>query len=69
MSAISQIANRHFGRNVLVALARKGIAIVGTQAAPAYDGDRVNSGRAYQIDDNGTMRIRSFSEVLSLAER
>lgn len=49
------------------ALLRKGIAIVGSQAVPAFDGDRYFSGRAYMLDIEGKGCLRSYREVLALA--
>jgi hypothetical protein len=58
---------RDFSPTTLKALARKGIRVIGMQAAPAYAGDETFSGRAYRLDDNGCCRIRSHAEVMALA--
>lgn len=58
---------RDFDRKVIAALRRKGIKVIGTVAIPAFEGDTTFSGRAYRLDDNGTHKIRSHSEVLELA--
>lgn len=59
---------RDFSRKTVNALARKGIKIIGTQAAPAYEGDTVFAGRNYRLDDNGTGKVRSRAEVEELAQ-
>lgn len=59
---------RDFSRKTLSALARKGIAVIGTQAGPAFDGDTVYSGRFYKLDNNGCGMIRSHSQVLELVQ-
>lgn len=56
-----------FSASTRRALLSKGIAIVGTQAVPAFDGDRYFSGRAYMLAINGCGCLRSFREVLTLA--
>lgn len=59
---------RDFTAKTRNALARKGIVVVGVQAAPAFDGDTTFSGRTYRLDDNGCCRMRSHAEVLELAQ-
>lgn len=59
---------RDFNASTRKALARKGITVIGMQAAPAYDGDTSFSGRVYRLDDNGCCRMRSHAEVLELAQ-
>ena len=59
--------NRNFSTKTVKALAAKGIAIVGAQAVPAFEGDVYFSGVAYMLDDNGTGRLRTFTEVLAIA--
>lgn len=58
---------RDFSRTTLKALASRGIIVIGTQAAPAFDGDQYFSGRVYRLDDNGCHKIRSHSEVMEMA--
>ena len=62
-------AARDFSAAVRKALAVRGITIVGAQAAPAFEGDVYFSGTAYVLNDNGTHRVRTFSQVLALAAR
>lgn len=57
-----------FSASTRRALARKGIAVVGSQAAPAFDGDKVFSGRVYRLDHNGTHKLRTHAEVMELAQ-
>ncbi len=60
------ITQRDFNRKTVSALGKKGISIVGTLWVPGIDGTYANGERAYQLDDNGTSRIRTFLEVLAL---
>lgn len=58
---------RDFSRKTLGALRKQGISIVGATFVPGADGSFANGERAYQLDDNGTSRLRTFGEVLALA--
>jgi hypothetical protein len=49
-------------------LARKGIRVIGSTAVGADASDRYYSATAYVLDDNGTHRVRTFRDVLALAE-
>lgn len=60
---------KDFSKAQRAALARKGIAIIGatvipdmTSALPFASGER-----GYQLNDNGTHRVRSYAEVVALA--
>jgi hypothetical protein len=64
--AASQIALRHFGRQAVSALARKGIRIVGLQAVPR-DGSFLDTDTCYCVDDNGCGRVWSYSQVREAA--
>ena len=62
-------ALRDFNRVTLAALARKGISILGSTVIPgAGDFAFATGSRGYILDDNGCQRIRSFSEVLGMAQ-
>lgn len=58
-----------FSKTVRSALARKGVSIIGTCVIPNTDSDLpfATGSRGYKLNDNGTHRIRSYSEVLELA--
>lgn len=58
---------RDFSRKTLSALRKQGITIVGATFVPGTDGSYANGERAYQLDDNGTSRLRTFLEVLAIA--
>lgn len=60
----------HFSKSTLNKLARKGIAVIGIVAIPDYSTSMpwANASTGYKLDDNGTHRIRTFSEVLALAK-
>lgn len=49
------------------ALSSQGIAIVGSTWLPGPGGDFANGERGYMLDDNGTSRIRTYSQVRTLA--
>lgn len=57
-----------FSRKTIAALARKGITIVGLQAIPdmASAMPYANATRGYVVNDNGTGRVLTFSEVMAL---
>ena len=59
---------RDFSVKVRNELFRKGVVIVGCCVIPG-GGDLgwANGTRGYQLSDNGTMRIRSHSEVCAMA--
>lgn len=59
---------RDFSALTLKSLAKKGIRVIGAQAAPAYDGDSFLTGKAYRLDDNGCGKIRTHAQVLEMAQ-
>lgn len=59
---------RDFSAATRKALAVRNIAIVGAQAVPAFEGDAYFSGTAYMLSIAGVGCLRSFYEVLALAE-
>lgn len=61
-------AARDFSRKTLAALAKNGIAVIGSQAAPAHDGDTTFSGRVYQVSVDGCAMMRSHSQVMEMAQ-
>lgn len=60
------VGTNHFNSKTIKALAKKGITIIGMVAIPDVNG-YCNSETGYQIDDNGTHRIRLYLEILELA--
>lgn len=58
---------RDFSKKTLNALAARGITVIGSQAAPAYDGDETFSGRVYQIVEDGCAKMRSHAQVMEMA--
>lgn len=61
------IPANHFSKKTLRALNKKGMFIIGMTAIPDSTGSFLNSSTGYEINDNGTSRIRSFLDVLKLA--
>lgn len=69
MSAISQIASRHFGRKAVAALARKGITIIATQVIPgAGDMPFATGETGYVVSDNGCGRVWTYRQVADAAQ-
>lgn len=60
-------ATKDFKRSTLACLRRRGIALVGATWLPGADGSFANGERGYQLDDNGTGKIRTYLGVLELA--
>jgi hypothetical protein len=61
-------AHLDFSAATRKALAARGIRVIGSQAAPSYDGDETFSGRVYQIAQDGCSMMRSHSQVMELAQ-
>jgi hypothetical protein len=69
MSASHEIAVRHFGRKTVTALSRKGIVLLGLVTIPG-DGPMsfTNTDTGYIVNDNGTGRVWTYSEVMRNAQ-
>lgn len=63
-----QIIRRHFAAKTLRVLKKKGIEVMSTTFIPDASGDYTRGETAYNINDNGTGRLKTFLEVLALAE-
>lgn len=59
---------RDFSRATIKTLAKRGVRVIGTQAIPAYEGDRYFSGVAYVLDVSGTSAVRTHAQVLDMAK-
>lgn len=57
---------RDFNKTTIKALAKKGIAIVGTQWAPDSEGNFANGETVYLLDDNGCGKVRTHKQVREL---
>lgn len=66
----NDIAARDFKKSTLRALTKKGIRLIGLCVIPG-DGEMpwANGERGYNLDDNGTGRIKTLLEVLDLAQK
>jgi len=64
--AARKAAERDFSAATIKALAAKGVRIVSATLAPAAGGF-ANAEPAYQLDDNGCGKVRTFAEVLRIA--
>lgn len=67
MGFFDQILSRHFNAATLRKLAKRGVRVIGFQLVPTNDG-WADSWTAYQVDDNGTGRVLSHSDLLAIAE-
>jgi hypothetical protein len=68
MSISSTVGARDFSAKVRRQLDKKGVAIVGIQAVPDFEGDKYFSGTAYQLVAHGTSFLRTHSEVCTMAQ-
>lgn len=61
---------RDFSATTRRALAKRGIFVIGIVNVPGRNAagavDYTQGSRGYELDDNGTLRIRSFLEVMAL---
>lgn len=61
---------RDFSATTRRALAKRGIFVIGITNVPgrnaAGEPDYTNGSRGYELDDNGTFRIRGYFEVVAL---
>ena len=62
---------RDFNRHTIRVLAHRGITIVGLQMIPDMTSSMpwANAERGYVIDDNGTGRVLTHSELCNMAEK
>jgi hypothetical protein len=68
MNKHHEIPASHFNKKVLKALTKKGIAIIGMTTIPGNDGSYATGFTGYELDDNGTGRVRSYLQVEALAK-
>jgi hypothetical protein len=61
-------AHLDFSAATRKALANRGIRVIGSQAAPAYDGDTSFSGRVYQIVKDDCSMMRNRAQIMELAQ-
>jgi hypothetical protein len=59
-------AHLDFSPAIRKALAKRNIRVIGSQAAPAYEGDTSFSGRTYQIVHDDCSMMRSHAQVMEL---
>ena len=68
MTAIQQIAVRHFGKNTVAALRNRGIKILALTVIPNENGSMSGGDTGYMICDNGTAKVRTYGQVVRMAE-
>lgn len=61
-------SSKDFNRGIVAALNKRGIYFHGSTCLPSASGDYANGETGYQLDDNGTHRVRTYAEVRALAE-
>ena len=68
MNNATHFASRDFTSKTVRALAKKGIRIIGICAIPdmSHPMPYANASRGYNLDDNGTHKIRSHKEVAAI---
>lgn len=59
--------DKDFAKEVVKALKKRGITIVGATWVPGKDGSYANGETAYRLNDNGTSKLRTYLEVVALA--
>ena len=59
---------KDFSKETVKGLKNKGIELVGATWAPSVNGDFSNGETVYKLNDNGTLRIRTYLEVKALGE-
>lgn len=64
------VAHHHFNKRTLNNLHKKGIYIIGLTSIPDMSSDMpwANASVAYNIDDNGTGKIKTASELIAIAK-
>jgi hypothetical protein len=68
-TVVSQIVSRDFSKSTLRALAKKGVEIIDVTVIPGEGSmPYANGSRGYSVNDNGTGRVWSFSQVLAAAQ-
>lgn len=60
------IGGDHFSATTRKALTRKGVRVYGLQGLPGVDGSFANGETGYLVDDNGTGRVLTYSQVKGL---
>jgi len=59
---------KDFSAAVRRTLAKKSIIVTGSTWLPAPGGDYANGERGYMLNDNGTSKIRNWSQVIEIAK-
>jgi hypothetical protein len=63
----AKIASSDFSKSAVSALKSKGITFHGFTFVPGEDGSYANGERAYELNDNGTLVVRTYMQVKALA--
>lgn len=63
----NHLAAKDFDRSIVATLNARGIYFHGSTWLPSSTGDYANGERGYQLDDNGTHRVRTYAEVRAMA--
>lgn len=59
-------SSKDFNRALVATLNARGIYFHGSTWLPSATGDYANGERGYQLDDNGTHRVRAYAEILTM---
>lgn len=68
MATVERIAVRHFGKKNITALRKRGIQVLALTVIPDENGSTASSPTAYMICDNGTAKVRTYGQVVRIAE-
>ena len=65
-SQTNRRSSKDFNRPLVAMLNARGIYFYGSMWLPRATDDYANGERGYQLDDNGTHRVRTYAEVLEM---
>lgn len=67
ISVHQEVAHRDFSTRTIKALRAKGVEIISSQAAPAFEGDKYFTGTVYTLTWNDTAFVRTDLQILAMA--
>lgn len=65
--ATNHRSSKDFNRKIIATLNARGIFFHGSTWLPGPDGSFANGETGYQLDDNGTHRVRTYRQVSEMA--
>ena len=66
----TEIAIRNFGKRTVNSLAKRGITFIGMTVIPDMNSSMplANGETGYEINDNGVAKLKTFLEIIKIAE-